>query len=209
MVEIEHIKKIQNNFLQFIELGKSALQWDDINSELKLVTKKIKISNTLKLILTSTGSVTKALEILSENPIYVKTIFQNIGDLEIQHTDLLHLLKLNVGEPCNFREVWLTDNHKNYVFSISLTPLKYLKNEFKEDLIRADIPIGKLIEMHHIECRREIFNISTIEYIKMKNLGIIWEDLEDTAVVPYRMYNIISEGNILMCILEFFHPQIK
>jgi chorismate-pyruvate lyase len=209
MVEVEHLKKIQNKFLQLIDLGKSALEWDDINSELKAVTKKIKISNALKLILTSTGSVTKALEILSEKPILIRTFYQYIANIQDSQTELLRLLKLDVGDACNFREVWLTDNTKNYVFSMSLTPIKYLKPEFKEDLIRADIPIGKLIEIHHIECRREIFNISTFEYKRLKELGIIWEDLKDNALVPYRTYNIISEGNIIMCILEFFHPMIR
>lgn len=205
----EHLKTIQNNLLQFVEFGKFPLDWSSINEELKKVTKLIPISNPLKLILTSTGSVTKALEILSERPIHIKTIFQQIGNLDKDQAELLRLLKIHEGDPCNFREVWLTDGSKNYVFSISLTPVMHLKPEFKDDLIRADIPIGKLIEIHHIECRREIFNISTIAYRKLKSLGIFWDDLEESSLIPYRTYNIISEGKIIMCILEFFHPSIR
>lgn len=209
MTDIDHLKKIRTQFLQFIELGKFPLDWNAINDELKNVTKLIPLFNPLKLILTSTGSVTKALEILAEKPIFIKTIFQQIGYLDKNQTDLGALLGINEGDPCNFREVWLTDGLKNYVFSISLTPIKHINPQFKEDLIRADIPIGKLIEMHHIECRREIFNISTISNKRLMDLGIFWNHLEENSLVPYRTYNIISDGRIIMCILEFFHPLIR
>jgi len=224
--ETTHIKNIIRNFFKFIKFGDKSLTWDKINEKIKEIAKKINISNSLKLILSSTGSVTKSLEILSENPIHVETRFQRIANLSNFLTDhnntnhlrvesneneflkLLKLLNISSNDELNFREVWLRDINQKYVFAISLVPIKYLKDEFKEDLIRADIPIGKLIHKYKIECRREIFHISLIQYSHLKELNVEWDDLNKNSLVPYRVYNIINSGEILMTILEFFHPQI-
>ena len=37
--------------------------------------------------------------------------------------------------------------------------MERLENDFKEDLIRADIPIGRILKKHKIESRREIKTI--------------------------------------------------
>jgi len=42
------------------------------------------------------------------------------------------------------------------IYAISRTPLRRLAPEFRQDLMRADIPIGRILCRHRIESRREI-----------------------------------------------------
>ena len=58
---------------------------------------------------------------------------------------------------------WDTVNHRvvvignrNLIHAVSYIPLSRLDDEFREDLIRADIPIGRILKKHRIESRREI-----------------------------------------------------
>ena len=205
---MNHIELITQNFLQLIEMGQNPIEWDDLNARIQQVGETCKLSNALKLILTSTGSVTKSLEVLSNNAITVSTIFQNVREIDAKATKLIEFLDIEPKDRVNFREVWLTDGENNYVFAMSITPIKRLADKFKDDLTKADVPIGRLIAKYSLECRREIYSLSNIRNIHLKNLGIKWNSLGESAQIPYRCYNIINNGCILMCIIEFFHPEI-
>ncbi|MBD3350650.1 MAG: DUF98 domain-containing protein [Candidatus Lokiarchaeota archaeon] len=206
---MEHISKVTNNLLKIVELGDKSLDWDAINQRIKEMCEILDISDALKLILTSTGSVTKALEVLSGNNVMIKTIFQKIAPIASEHQRLINALNLKPKDKLNFREVWLTDNNRNYVFALSLTPIKRLDPLFEEDLIKADVPIGRLLDKYNLECRREIFTISSMQYKHLMKIGIDWNDhLKQDQAVPYRVYNIIKQNQVIMVILEFFHPNI-
>ena len=47
-------------------------------------------------------------------------------------------------------------NREPLIHAVSYIRLSRLDNEFREDLIRADIPIGRILKKHRIESRREI-----------------------------------------------------
>ena len=205
---MEHLEKLISYLLKTVNLGKLPLGWNEINSNIKEISKKINISNALKLILSTNGSVTRALEVLSGNKICVETKFQYISKLNGDSNSKFKFLKLNLEDEVNFREVWLTDGKKKFTFALSLTPIKRLQEEFKEDLLKADIPIGKLLEKYNLECRREIYVIDTVKYGILKNAGVEWNNLSDDIDIPYRTYYIISNCDILMAIVEFFHPEI-
>ncbi|MHA1819612.1 MAG: chorismate pyruvate-lyase family protein [Promethearchaeota archaeon] len=203
----DYIRLLKSKFFPFIEFGSEPLDWDTINLKVRqLGSNNAILSKSLKLIISNTGSVTRALEIISNRKINVKTIFQEIGVLQEEDKKLLKYLRLKPGDQLNFREVWLTDLENNYVFAFSLTPIKLLNNGFKEDLIKADIPIGRLIEKHKIECRKEIVKISAIEHHLLNHIGIKWDNIAESALIPYRIYNIIYKEQILMVIIEFFNP---
>jgi len=222
-IEKRHIVELLDLISGFINITDPPLKWEEINIKIRTLAKYINISNSMKLLLSTTGSITKSLEILAEAPVFIQTIFQNISNLKSINTDLnneiitknfkeisklLQHFKIYENDELNFREVWIRDFKNKYVFAISITPIKYLRDEFKKDLIQADIPIGKLIDKYKIECRREISNISWIKYSHLKDLNIEWNDLNLESKIPYRVYNLINNKEILMTIIEFFNPKI-
>ena len=69
----------------------------------------------------------------------------------------------------------------------------------KNDLIRADTPIGRILKNYNVESRREI-NVIQIEKASDK-LKELYKTEEDFLT---RDYTIINNGEILMWIKEFF-----
>ena len=69
----------------------------------------------------------------------------------------------------------------------------------KDDLVRADIPIGRILKKYNAETRREI---NTIQIEKPSDkLKELYNTEEDFLA---RDYTIIMNGEILMWIKEFF-----
>jgi chorismate-pyruvate lyase len=110
------------------------------------------------------------------------------------------MLKIERGDEVNYRVVYLKVCGLIYVKAISFTPLKRLQDSFRDDLMRADIPIGKIMRKHSIEARREINWKKVIKADKK-----LAEELKmEKSEVLVRNYNIIHKGEVLINITEFF-----
>ena len=133
-------------------------------------------SNTQKILLTTDGSITAILDVL-----YGKI---TLSTLE-QHFD--------------YREVIMHKEDENLIYAVSYIPLKRLTDEICCDLVRADIPIGRILKNYNIESRREINNI----YIEKPNdtLQKLFNTTEDMLA---RDYVIIHKNEVLMWIKEVF-----
>ena len=85
------------------------------------------------------------------------------------------------------------------IYAISHIPLSRLSDEVCADLVRADIPIGRILKNYNYESRREINNI----YIEKPNekLKKLFNTDEDMLT---RDYVIIHNGEILIWIKEIF-----
>lgn len=145
-----------------------------------------------KILAVTDGSVTHILEAATGSTVKIKTIVQEIvesGDLD---DDVAKNLGVEAGQKVNYRAVEITDDASRTLMTAeSWTPLNLLEERFKEDLIRADVPIGKLLLKHKIESRREL-----IESRKADNR------LE-------RRYRIVRGGVALMYIKETFFDLYK
>ena len=108
-------------------------------------------------------------------------------------------VNVEVGDEINYREVIMHKDDKPLIYALSYVPLKRVSNEIREDLIRADIPIGRILKSYKIESRREINNI----YIEKPNetLKNLFKTDEDMLA---RDYVIINNNDILMWIKEVF-----
>lgn len=85
------------------------------------------------------------------------------------------------------------------IYAKSYIPIKKLSPEFKEDLISAYIPIGRILRKYNIESRREIENVEIKEgNDDLKN--IFKTNLDFLS----RNYNIIHKDEILIWIEEIF-----
>lgn len=156
-----------------------------------------KLNPIQRILLTTNGSVTNVLEAITNDKIKIETLEQKVVNADRR---IFELLKIEEGD-VNYREVVLKSDKVVLAYAVSYTPLKRLKKEFKDDLMRADVPIGKIISRHSLEVRREI-NWTEIESAG-KKLSEIFGIKVGEAILS-RNYNIINNGEILINITEYF-----
>ncbi len=158
----------------------------------------MKLNAVHKILLNTDGSITTIIEAITGKKVELETVEQRIVKAD---EDIAKVLKIDRGDDVNYRVVNLKVDGVVYVRAISYTPIKRLEKRFKEDLMKADIPIGKIMRKHKIEARREIRwkRIAKAD----KNLA---KDLEinEGSTVLIRNYDIIHKGEVLINITEIF-----
>jgi chorismate-pyruvate lyase len=167
-----------------------------------------KISDLLKVLLASSGSMTQALQAIQQLPfdrIKVKTLNQVIvgfSDDPISEK-IFEKFMIPKNEIFIFRKVVLHANHKGLVLAISFTPLCNLSSEFQDELMEAKEPIGFLLEKYKIEVARRISRIGVVQTNPtfQEIFGI-----QLAEKIPFRIYDLINNDKIFMKIIEFFNP---
>ena len=136
------------------------------------------------------GSVTQLLEVLTGKSVKVETISQSVIKAS---KEIAELLDIETGEDVNDRLVTLKVDDIVYVLAKSLSPINRIPEAVRADLMRADIPIGRILREHKLETRRDI--------LKME---IMHRDFFGQLPVLSREYKIIYENDVLMWINECF-----
>lgn len=153
-----------------------------------------------KILLGTDGSVTAILENVLGCRVEVATLLQEIVPAD---RSVAADLDIPEGEEVNHRIVTLNngDTGETLMYAVSNTPLSRLDPAFRQDLMRADIPIGRIMQMHRIEARREL-----------KEAGVVVADRELSRIFGIyrhepllsRKYQIINRGKPLIAINETF-----
>lgn len=112
-------------------------------------------SNTQKILLTTDGSITAILDVLY-GKIDLDTLDQHFENADEYHAGLVDV---EVDTEINFREVIMHKGSKPLIYAISHIPLSRCSKDVCADLVRADIPIGRILKNYNIESRREIREI--------------------------------------------------
>jgi beta-ribofuranosylaminobenzene 5'-phosphate synthase len=158
------------------------------------------LSDVQKILLTTDGSVTRMLEVLTKKPVMIKTSTK--APIEADE-DLAKALKIKSGDVVNYRVVNLKNpkSDRALIFARSWTSIMRLSEKIKIDLTSADIPIGKILIKHKLETRREITSIHTVnaddEIAEAFNV-------KTGDLMLSRYYDIIHEARILIRINEVF-----
>lgn len=153
-----------------------------------------KLSNAQKILLTTDGSVTTILDVIRGH-VKIETLEQKFVDADLE---MAQLLNIEVGDTVNYRIV-VIETEEPLIYAISLIAVKRLENDFKEDLIKADIPIGRILRKHNIESRREIKSV----YYEDQSPEIK-EIFKTNSPMLTRTYNIIHNDEILIWLKETF-----
>lgn len=136
------------------------------------------------------GSVTLLLELLTGKTVKVVTLEQSI----IKATPhVAKVLEIEAGDEINSRLVTLGADGTVYVLAKSLAPLKRMPPAVMSDLMRADIPIGRILREHQLETRRDILKVEIISSEFFGNVPVL-----------SREYSIIYRNKVLMWINECF-----
>lgn len=154
------------------------------------------LSSAQKILLATDGSVTTILDVLKGH-IDVNTLIQEFRESDEESA---RELGISEGDTINYRAVIMSHNPEEpLIHAISLTPIKRLDNNFKEDLLKADIPIGRILKKYNIESRREVTYIGAEE--PDEELKKIFKT---DSLMLTRTYNIIYQDRVLIRIKETF-----
>lgn len=167
----------------------------NILEEIKKVETQVgRLSNTQKILLATDGSVTTILDVL-KGQVKIKTIIQEFMEA---NEKIANELNIKQGDTINHRVVVIGCNEP-LIHAVSFIPVERLDNKFKEDLIRADIPIGRILKGYNIESRREIRHISA-----ENPSGKLVKIFNTKSPMLTRTYDIIHKDKILIRIKETF-----
>lgn len=159
-----------------------------------------RLSPVQKILLGTEGSVTHFLEVITGSSIGIVTRVQKVIPAD---REIAGFLDIPEGEPVNYRvvEIRNSDNNEPLIYATSHTPLSRLTDEFRDDLMRADIPIGRIIQQHRIESRREILraNVEAADSDARSALHMFHNE-----PLLSREYRIIHQGYPLIQIREQF-----
>lgn len=162
-----------------------------VNANFLRDLKAFDIPTCLRVCAGTDGSVTFLLEIMTRKDVLVVTEAQHLvkADAEVSS-----LLKVPEGSDVNYRLVTLFAGDVPFVRALSLSPLERMPDDIRQDLMRADIPIGKILRNSGIETRRDFDNINITEN----------DALFESNRVLSRSYHIVHDNSTLMWINERF-----
>jgi beta-ribofuranosylaminobenzene 5'-phosphate synthase len=158
------------------------------------------LSPVQRVLLGTDGSVTSLLELVTGSPVSVSTLLQEVWRADEKTAEAL---KIKAGEEINHRIVELrnAETGEVLIYAVSDTPLSRLSHEFREDLMKADIPIGRILAKYRMESRREILEMNVRPSdASMRDRFGLGGDLPFLS----RKYRIIHHNQPLICIEESF-----
>lgn len=159
-----------------------------------------RISPIQKFLLGTDGSVTQLLESVTGKKVVIRTLVQEVLPAG---QEVASNLQIAPGDPVNHRVVEIRTEGEGdvLIYAISDTPVARLPPEFRDDLMKADIPIGRIIRQHHIEARREILTARVTP--AGDEAGRIFSISRNEPVLS-RQYRIIHAEKPLLFIEEQF-----
>ena len=173
----------------------------DITGSLREIEAQVgRLSPVQKILLGTDGSVTQLLEAITGETVTVETRVQEIVPAD---SSVAGQLGIRAGDPVNHRIVELRAGQGDEVliYAISHAPVDRLSPDFRDDLMKADIPIGRIIQQHRIEARREILNarVSPAPEPQQNIFSLCRNEL-----LLSRQYRIMHHGQPLIFIEEQF-----
>jgi len=161
-----------------------------------------RLTETQKILLTTDGSVTRVLEILTRKPVRVETLVRMTISADSR---VAKWLNTSVGSSVNYRMVELINPRPKKILAVakSWIAISRLERGIRKDLTSTDIPIGKIISKHKLDVRREMLNINLVhaEEDITKLIGV-----KKGSPLLSKTYNIVRNDAVLMRINELFPP---
>lgn len=128
---------------------------------------------------------------MSRKLVTVKTESQYVVKAD---KELADLLGVEEGSEVNNRTVKLSAGGTVFVHAQSLSPLERMPQTMRDQLMRADIPIGRILRTHNLETRRDMVELEILE----------GEPTFGGIPILSRTYKIVHNNHVLMWINERF-----
>ena len=151
-----------------------------------------------RILLTTDGTLTEILEAYLFEPIQVVKLFENI----IATKQDISPLDLKAGSEVIERKVLLQGkiSRKNFIYAESRLAADRLELKFRDELLKSQIPMGRLWLEHKIETFKEIIDSSQELAEDLSNYFKIQR--EDRMLS--RTYRVFSNHQPIMMITEKF-----
>ncbi len=131
---------------------------DDSQKKILALSREHGLSAIQRILLGHDGSMTRLLELASGHQVFLHTLKQVVIPCP---ADISKILQISPQERVNEREIVMKRDadDRPLLHAISYTPLSRLEKRFRSDLMKADIPIGRLMQRYNMEARREITEV--------------------------------------------------
>ncbi|MEO5657657.1 MAG: chorismate lyase [Nitrospiria bacterium] len=156
---------------------------------------------TLRLLLTSDGSMTAALEALVLGPIDVEVVHQGEEPLD---DDTADRLGVPPRQTAVVRHVWLTHRRRKLLYASSVLPSASLSAELAEGLRRGSQPLGRLVDACGGTAVRDGLRIGRLQDAALA--GAFGADPSERLWC--RVYRLTAEGTLSAWISEVFSPHL-
>jgi beta-ribofuranosylaminobenzene 5'-phosphate synthase len=156
------------------------------------------VSDAVKALLITDGSVTSLLECFSGARVTIRTFSQEVIPAP---ADIATDLDLCPGDPVNHRVVGICDKEMDLplIHAVSYCPVHRLPEHARLSLMQADIPIGHILKNGKMESRREIVSIRTVQEDRA---SFLWK-ADVCRRLFARKYKIIHQNKPIFRIEEF------
>ncbi|TGC07010.1 chorismate--pyruvate lyase family protein [Methanolobus halotolerans] len=153
--------------------------------------KSFDIPTCLRVCAGTDGSVTFLLEIMTKHTTAVVTEYQTIIPADEM---MAEIFGVEVGADINDRVVTLMAGDTPYVYARSLSSIDKMPDSVRCDMMKADIPIGRILRDNSIETRRDFEDIELSDH----------KPVFGADMVLSRSYRIVHHNSVLMWINERF-----
>jgi len=176
---------------------KGSIVKNELHDQIKELEQEydIDFSNTQKVLLSIRGTITGILDVIYGN-VSVFTLKQSSQNVDSEKAELLNVDK---DEEIHVREVLIHGKGRPLIYNLSHIPLERCRKEARDDIIKGELTISKILEKHKIESRREVKKV----YIEKPNATLkeLFHTQEDFIS---REYVIFEHGEIILWIKESF-----
>jgi chorismate-pyruvate lyase len=151
-----------------------------------------------RILLVSDGTLTDTIEVTFREPIVVKKI--TLALLKARRR--IDVLDLAEGQSIMDRRILLLGSRSGraYVYAESLLAVDRLPPRFEQRLIESSTPLGRLWAEYKIEVWKELLSVSQVS---IGDLACYFNSETQTELLK-RTYRVISGGNPIMVITEYF-----
>jgi beta-ribofuranosylaminobenzene 5'-phosphate synthase len=166
--------------------------------KLEKLAERVELRPLHRILLTTDGSITRILEAVELCPVEVEAVLQEVVKAE---PEIAALLRIRAGEEVNHRVVNLLSRRRVLVRACSYAALSRLEPKFREQVMRAEKPIGRIMAELQVESRREVLDFSVVE--ANRELAGVFGIAEGSLLLE-RRYLVVRHSQPLLYIVERF-----
>ncbi len=183
-----------------IALATTSIAWKTLEEFLADID-PLEVPSVLRLLLTSDGSMTTALEALRAGRISVEVVRQGEESID---DDTARRLEVSPHQPAVSRHVWLTHAGERLLYAVSVLPVESLAPGVATEIRRGIEPLGRLFDTGSRAVIRDGLRIGRLHNPDLANAF----GTDPADLLWCRAYRLAVERTLTASIVEVFSPRL-